>query len=451
MTENTQTIPDPALPPVPPTPRPPLRRSRTDRVMAGVAGGIGNWLGIDPVIVRVVLVVLAVFGGSGLLLYAIGWLFIPDEGSSASEADRFIGRGVRPGSTTRTVIIVIGAVIAASAVLSILSTGHGVWALGGGGSVLLLLVIGGLVLYLVNRNQQGAGAAPPAAYPPAAYPPAPSSGAAMASATDEDNAASVATVDPVPSTSAPSTSAPTTALPTGFAYGGYGDYPGYPAPVPTPMPPVPPRPRSYLGLATLSVAILVTGILVSLQVTGVTDFAPVIIPGIALLILGTGILIGTWVGRARWLLWFAIPTLFVTMIVSFIPANFDGRFAPNFRAGIGEKFETPTTMLAASKPYELGVGSLQIDLTELTVPDGVITVPVTATVGLGEIKVIVPDDARVLVEADTQLGELRIDGVPKSNDPSPAFNGVLPGSPSDGPVIDLNLHTNIGAVEVSRA
>jgi predicted membrane protein len=139
------------------------------------------------------------------------------------------------------------------------------------------------------------------------------------------------------------------------------------------------------------------------------------------------------------------------MIASFVPANFDGRFETNFRAGIGEKFEAPTTVLAASQPFELGVGSLQIDLTELTVPDGVITVPVTATVGLGEIKVIVPDDARVLVEAGTQLGELRIEGVSKSNDPSPAFDGVLPGGPSDGPVIDLNLHTNIGAVEVSRA
>ena len=65
MTQNTEF---PAYVPPPPAPRPPLRRSQSDRVLAGVAAGFARWLGIDPVIVRVVLVVLAVFGGSGLLL-----------------------------------------------------------------------------------------------------------------------------------------------------------------------------------------------------------------------------------------------------------------------------------------------------------------------------------------------------------------------------------------------
>jgi phage shock protein PspC (stress-responsive transcriptional regulator) len=430
MTENTESPAGTAFAPAPPpVPRPPLRRSRTDRVIGGVGGGFGHWLGIDPVIVRVILVVLAIFGGSGLLLYAAGWLFIPDEGETTNEAERFIAKGQRPGSTTRTVLIVLAAILIGAAVINLIAVGplQG-WGFSGGGSILLLLAVGGVVLYLVNRN-----------------PGQPAAGTETASSTmaSEPQGAPIAF--------APGEDVAVQASPTGFAYGGYGGYPGYVAPVPAPIAPRPPRARSYLGLATLSVAILVTGILVSLQVTGLTDFAPVIIPGVALLILGTGILIGTWAGRARWLLWFAIPTLFVTMIASFVPANFDGRFETSFRSGIGEKFEAPTSVLAASQPFELGVGSLQIDLTGLTVPDGVITVPVTATVGLGEIKVIVPDDARVLVEAGTQLGELRIEGVSKSNDPSPAFDGVLPGGPSDGPVIDLNLHTNIGAVEVSRA
>jgi hypothetical protein len=217
------------------------------------------------------------------------------------------------------------------------------------------------------------------------------------------------------------------------------------------MPPAPRQPRSYLGLATLSIAILVTGVLVSLDVTGVVDLAPVIVPGVALLILGAGILVGAWVGKARWLLWFAIPTLFVTMIASFIPANFDGRFDPNFGAGVGEKVEAPTTVLEAREPFELGVGQLQVDLTDLTIPEGVSTVPVEATVGLGELIVTVPDDVRVLVDADSQLGELRIEGVERTNDPSPSFEGVLPGGPETGPVLNLTLHTNVGAVEVSRA
>ena len=80
MTTNTEYS---APPPLPPAPRPPLRRSQSDKVIAGVAGGFARWLGIDPAIVRVILVVLAVFGGSGLLLYVIGWLFIAAAGYSS--------------------------------------------------------------------------------------------------------------------------------------------------------------------------------------------------------------------------------------------------------------------------------------------------------------------------------------------------------------------------------
>ncbi len=55
---------------------PRLTRSSTDRVVAGVAGGLGRYLGVDPVILRIAFVVLAVTG-SGVLLYLIGWLVMP--------------------------------------------------------------------------------------------------------------------------------------------------------------------------------------------------------------------------------------------------------------------------------------------------------------------------------------------------------------------------------------
>lgn len=60
------------------TPR--LMRSRTDRVIAGVAGGIATYLAIDPVLVRLALVAL-IFTGAGVLLYPILWLIMPVEGS----------------------------------------------------------------------------------------------------------------------------------------------------------------------------------------------------------------------------------------------------------------------------------------------------------------------------------------------------------------------------------
>nr|WP_052665270.1 ATP-binding protein [Nitriliruptor alkaliphilus] len=56
-----------------------LRRTRTDRVVAGVAGGLGRHLGVDPVLVRGGFVVLAFAGGVGLLLYGVLWLTTPTE------------------------------------------------------------------------------------------------------------------------------------------------------------------------------------------------------------------------------------------------------------------------------------------------------------------------------------------------------------------------------------
>ncbi len=54
-----------------------LHLSSTDRKIAGVCGGLGEWLEVDPVFVRVAFVVLALAGGFGLLLYVLFWLIAP--------------------------------------------------------------------------------------------------------------------------------------------------------------------------------------------------------------------------------------------------------------------------------------------------------------------------------------------------------------------------------------
>jgi phage shock protein C len=56
-----------------------LRRSQTDRVIAGVCGGLGRYLGIDPVMLRIAFVLLVVTGGVGILLYLIAWIAIPEQ------------------------------------------------------------------------------------------------------------------------------------------------------------------------------------------------------------------------------------------------------------------------------------------------------------------------------------------------------------------------------------
>jgi phage shock protein C len=54
-----------------------LTRSEDDRMLAGVCGGLAVHFGIDPTIVRVIFVLLSVFGGGGIVLYAAMWLLVP--------------------------------------------------------------------------------------------------------------------------------------------------------------------------------------------------------------------------------------------------------------------------------------------------------------------------------------------------------------------------------------
>ncbi|MBQ6747183.1 MAG: PspC domain-containing protein [Bacteroidaceae bacterium] len=56
-----------------------LRRSRTDKMVAGVCGGLGKYFGLDSTILRLVFVLLLIFAGTGLLAYLIMWLVIPYE------------------------------------------------------------------------------------------------------------------------------------------------------------------------------------------------------------------------------------------------------------------------------------------------------------------------------------------------------------------------------------
>jgi phage shock protein C len=57
-----------------------LRRSRSDRMVAGVCGGLAKLLGVDTAVIRILLVAATVLGvGTGAVLYLIGWILIPEE------------------------------------------------------------------------------------------------------------------------------------------------------------------------------------------------------------------------------------------------------------------------------------------------------------------------------------------------------------------------------------
>jgi phage shock protein C len=55
-----------------------LYRSRSQRMLAGVCGGLAEYFNVDATLIRVLFLILAVFGGTGLVIYVVMWLIVPD-------------------------------------------------------------------------------------------------------------------------------------------------------------------------------------------------------------------------------------------------------------------------------------------------------------------------------------------------------------------------------------
>jgi phage shock protein PspC (stress-responsive transcriptional regulator) len=131
----------PEDPPTQPNPGEPsprrLTRSSTDRIIGGVAGGLGRHLGIDPILVRVAFVVLSFVGGAGIIAYLALLAFVPADD------------GVPLGQTNRTTTV-IGTV--ALAVAAVVFLGAPVFALGPG---LLVLALIAVAVVLVVRAAGG--------------------------------------------------------------------------------------------------------------------------------------------------------------------------------------------------------------------------------------------------------------------------------------------------------
>lgn len=97
-----------------------LSRQTRGRMLGGVAGGTATYLGVDPVIVRIAFVALTLFGGLGVVLYAIGWLLIPEDGAEESLAQNALSG---QGSGRHRWAAIVVAAIAVIVFFSLLSGG----------------------------------------------------------------------------------------------------------------------------------------------------------------------------------------------------------------------------------------------------------------------------------------------------------------------------------------
>src|SRR4051812_23928817 len=146
-----------------------IRRSRSERRVAGVAGGLGRHLDIDPVILRVAFVVLTFFGGVGLLLYVALWLPLPQEGSDWAK--------IKLDRRSRTVALILVGVLALLLLVS-----HSWWS--DDGPFFLLAVVVGVVAVATQllRRDRRRSAPPGEAASYATY----DTAAAPAAGTDTD-------------------------------------------------------------------------------------------------------------------------------------------------------------------------------------------------------------------------------------------------------------------------
>jgi signal transduction histidine kinase len=93
-------------------------RSRSNRVLSGVCGGVGQVIGVNPLVLRVAVVALTAAGGTGALLYVLAWLLLPQEGS-----DRSLGSAaVRDRGGDVVEVLAIGSIVL-GAILLVRATG----------------------------------------------------------------------------------------------------------------------------------------------------------------------------------------------------------------------------------------------------------------------------------------------------------------------------------------
>ena len=363
------------------------RRRGDDRKLAGVAAAIGRRYRIDPVLVRVGLVVATVFSGVGVLLYLLGWLLLPAEGDEASAAESVLGKGRSSVSTALTVILGLGLILAGGAVF------------GGDPRGLITLALCGAALFVLHRHRASLGEVP---------------------------TAPIATDAPENRTFPPAWD-PLGAAP--FAW----DLPE-PGPAPPQQPP-PRRPRSKLTPVTLGLALLAGGIAAA--------FLPAIEPGhvaaIMLAVVGLGLLVGSRVHRGRGLIVAAVPLALVIWVLHAVPLD-------GFSAGERQwRAETPGQLLDR---YTLTLGSGQLNLTGLTVPDGR-TVSTTVAVSLGETKVFLPPDLDVDVTCSANTGNVHCLGEESGGRPRVQASDDGADGPGGGKLV-LDVRADAGDVEVVR-
>jgi phage shock protein PspC (stress-responsive transcriptional regulator) len=330
-----------------------LRRRSDDKVIAGVCGGVADYLGVDPIIVRLAAIGLTLVGGAGVLAYVVAWLVLPaDDGTAAR---------IPLSDDTRR----IAAIVLVTGFLLILFHDGGHWH---NNEPLLPLALLGGGAYLLLRDRDGKQPSSPPAAP----------------ADPTVTAPSVATDELHPTDVQP---APAWTPPPWTPSASYDEPPEQPRPA---------RPRSILGTLVLGVLLLVGGVIWMLDAADVVDTDPGNLLAGALIIIGLGLVVGAWYGRSRALIAAGVVLLVPLSTISMLDVPFTG--------GFGERTYRPALVRELPDAYRLIGGEMLVDLSELEWEG---SQRVEASVAFGELVIVVPQGVRLEVDAEVGGGEVR--------------------------------------------
>ena len=325
-----------------------LRRS-SDSVIAGVAGGIAKHFDVDPVLVRVIFAVLLFTGGSGIVLYIGLWLFVPPEDPEPSVFAKLFNLTDNEPQV-RQVGIILSLAFGALSLLSVFGVGE----LGDFDLAwpLFWILFWAAVLHWFfavrpRKKQQ----------------------ALEDGQTDTDD-----------------TSA------SGDLANQVGQQPTKPTPAAKPPNPLG---GSQLTVGTLSVAAIALGIMIITSFLGSTVFTWANYLTVALLIIGIGLIVGSFFGNGLGLIWVG---LLITLNLTLNDAALETQ-------------ERETTQLVSvaqlSHEYKFGAGDFVLDLSRIPAED-LLNRELEVEAGIGQLTIIVPKDAPIEAIASIGIGEIHL-------------------------------------------
>ncbi|MET9774124.1 PspC domain-containing protein [Streptomyces sp. NPDC006367] len=416
-----------------------FRRDRRHKSLAGVCAGLGRQCDMDPVIFRITLAVLAATGGLGLIFYGFAWLFVPYDDEEENEVRKLL-TGRVDGQALAAVLF---ALVGCGVFLSMLHNG-GVLSF----AVILSLLLAGAGYWSRHRGAPG---------------PDPLAAQAVADAPPEAKAPPASVTYPS-WWREPIVKDGTHIGGTGYLWGprdsrdrdvaaaaniGRGAYRDRDVPA---SPFVPLR-RSHgvhgIGGLIFTLALL-AGFLGTRLMWDEHSLGTSLQTGLAcaLAVFGVGIAVSAFLGRT------GAGSVFLAIVTAGLLAG---------SAALPEKAATdwvrttwkPATVSEVRQGYDIGTGTGTLDLSRLELAEGQ-TVTTRADVGVGRIRVVVPQDVTVRLSAEVGVGDIQLPGDDaKDVDVAPGKRQDVTLSPATGAesagTLVLDLQVGLGQAEVARA